>query len=80
MKKSNVKFANKKSSATKVTAKPVKKANLSTLNPKDVLNRKQAAEYIGISIYAVDQALLKSKLSSLTVNAVTKFATVNKAK
>lgn len=78
MKKTAKKTENRKAvkSATKKTAKKATpaKANLSSLKPEDILNRKQASEFLKISIYAVDQMLLKKELKSL------KFADLKKVK
>lgn len=60
----------KKASVVKSTAK----VNVSKLTPKDVLNRKQASEILKISIYGVDQALVKKQLKDLVMANVQKFA------
>lgn len=55
------------------------KVSLAGLKPTDVLNRKQASSALGISIYAVDQALLKKQLKDLVFSNVTKFGKTLKA-
>ena len=74
--KKSVKKSVKSDKASTKKVQFVKSANNKPVNMEvvdDTYNRKQAAHVLGISIYAVDQLILKNKLKSLKVAIVKQF-------
>ena len=75
MKKQNNKSAKVQGTkATKAMPKiPKKMVGISMEIIDGHYNRKQAAKFLGISVYAVDQLILKNKLKSLKLEIVKSF-------